>query len=102
MSTDIPKSSESFDPSAAHTPSMAAQPDPQDPEALHLRAREVQQRLEEGFQQMEQRYGDLREQLHDYNERATEFIRENPALCLAGAVGVGFLLGKLAKRRWLV
>lgn len=99
MSTDIPKAPDNFGAPGPQTPSVPAEDDTQ---ALHARAREVQQRLEEGFQQVEERYGDLREQLQEYNERATEFIRENPALCLAGAVAAGFLLGKLARHRWLI
>jgi ElaB/YqjD/DUF883 family membrane-anchored ribosome-binding protein len=29
------------------------------------------------------------------------FVRENPVMCLVGAVGVGYFVGRLASRRWL-
>jgi ElaB/YqjD/DUF883 family membrane-anchored ribosome-binding protein len=31
-------------------------------------------------------------------EQAAEFIRERPLVCLAGAVAVGYLIGKIASR----
>jgi len=33
-----------------------------------------------------------------YGERVTDFIKENPGKCVAGAVALGFLIGKLARR----
>lgn len=107
MSTDIPKSSGNFnDKSRPASPLQAGSQGATsaqggESEDLRERAREVQGRIEEGFHEMEQRYGDAREQMRDYNDKAVEFIRQNPAMCLAGAVGVGFVLGKLASRRWL-
>ena len=45
---------------------------------------------------------DFREELEDLNRRAVEFVRENPAVCMLGALGIGYLVGKMASRRWLV
>lgn len=70
-------------------------------EQVRERAREVQERLEEGYHELEQRYDDVRGQLQQVNDRSVEFIRENPAICIAGAIGVGFVIGRLASRRWL-
>ncbi len=36
--------------------------------------------------------------LSDLNDRALVFVRERPLTCLAGAVALGFLVGKLAAR----
>jgi ElaB/YqjD/DUF883 family membrane-anchored ribosome-binding protein len=33
-----------------------------------------------------------------YGDKMTEYIKANPGKCVAGAVAVGFLLGKLARR----
>ena len=41
----------------------------------------------------------VRDALTDFNERASTFIRERPGMCLAAAVGVGFLVGRLVSRR---
>ncbi|QDG54935.1 hypothetical protein FIV42_21160 [Persicimonas caeni] len=65
------------------------------------RAREVQERIEEGYHELEQRYDDARVQLRHANDSAVQFIRENPVVCLVGAVGIGYFVGRLASRRWL-
>lgn len=104
MSTDIPKSSaelnENLNANLGSTRLDAAATQ-QDSTDLRERARDVQERIEEGFHEMEARYDQARNQLRTLNDQAVEFIRENPALCVAGAVGVGYLIGKLARRRWL-
>lgn len=102
MSTDSPKSSAHLDNHpAAGAAGFDAASAADDGADLRERARDVQERIEEGFHEMEARYDDARDQLRTLNDTAVDFIRENPALCLAGAVGVGYLVGKLAKRRWL-
>jgi len=104
MSTDIPKSSaelnENLNGNLGPTRFDTA-PEEDESTDLRERARDVQERIEEGFHEMEARYDDARNQLRTLNDQAVEFIRENPALCVAGAVGVGYLIGKLARRRWL-
>lgn len=102
MSTDPPKPSAPIDrlgtaPTDGFDPKSAGD----DSEDLRERARDVQERIEDGFHEMEARYDDARAQLRTYNDQAVDFIRENPAICVAGAVGVGYLVGKLASRRWL-
>lgn len=82
---------------AAHTASGSTDDD----QNLGERARQAQQQLEERYQQLEQRYGDARMRLREANDRARDFIEENPAICIAGAVGIGYLIGRLASRRWL-
>ncbi|MFW5966187.1 MAG: hypothetical protein ACOCV2_01660 [Persicimonas sp.] len=72
-----------------------------DSQDLSQRARQAQQQLEERYHQLEQRYGDVRTRLREANDRAREFIEENPVVCIAGAVGIGYLVGRLASRRWL-
>ena len=65
------------------------------------RAREVQDALEEGVHEIEERYRDARDQLRTVNDTAVRFIREHPAACIAGAVAVGYVVGRMASRRWL-
>jgi len=48
---------------------------------------DAQQMLEQG-----------REALDQAMERAAEFIRERPMVCLAGALSLGYLVGKIASR----
>lgn len=41
---------------------------------------------------------DAKKKLSSLNERAIGFIKENPGTCLVGAVALGFLIGKIARR----
>ncbi len=40
-----------------------------------------------------------RQGLADLNGKITTFIRQNPGMCLLGAVALGFVVGKIASRR---
>jgi ElaB/YqjD/DUF883 family membrane-anchored ribosome-binding protein len=42
---------------------------------------------------------DAEAQLNNMNEKVKSFIRENPGTCLLGALGIGFIVGRLASRR---
>ena len=50
--------------------------------------------LEDAQQVMEQ----TRAAVDQAVETASDFIRERPVVCLAGAVALGYLIGKLASR----
>ena len=65
------------------------------------RAREVQDAIEEGVHEIEARYKDVRDQLKHANDTAVTFIREHPATCIFGAVAFGYVVGRLASKRWL-
>lgn len=39
--------------------------------------------------------------LMDAREKGVQFVRENPAACIVGGLAVGYLLGRLARSRWL-
>lgn len=53
---------------------------------------------------MQSRGSDAQRELSDQVSRATEegtrFVRENPGLALAGAVGIGVLIGLSMRSRW--
>ncbi len=42
---------------------------------------------------------EARKRIESLNTSAVAYIKENPGKCLAGAVAVGYLIGKLASRR---
>ena len=52
---------------------------------------------------LEERIGPQISQVRDVvvslNQKALKVMREYPGLCLLGAVGAGFLIGRLASRR---
>ena len=62
-------------------------------EAIEDKARQLQAKL---APQLEE----ARDKLSDFNSRAKAFIRERPGTCLLGAVAAGYLIGRLASRRW--
>jgi hypothetical protein len=39
-----------------------------------------------------------RQQLQSLNGQATDFIKAHPAACLLGAVGLGYLIARVARR----
>lgn len=76
---------------AAHQPGPSAS----------SRARGAQAAIEDSLQGLEQRYSQARDQLEKANTEAVSFIRAHPVACIAGAVAVGYLVGRLASNRWL-
>jgi ElaB/YqjD/DUF883 family membrane-anchored ribosome-binding protein len=49
--------------------------------------------------QIQEALENARAELDRYLSTAADFIRERPVVCVAGAVAVGYLIGKLASRR---
>jgi ElaB/YqjD/DUF883 family membrane-anchored ribosome-binding protein len=39
-----------------------------------------------------------KQKLSSMNETVTSYIKENPGKCVLGAIAVGFLIGKIARR----
>lgn len=58
--------------------------------------------LNRSVQELEERVQTTRDRVHEFNERAVQFIQERPAASIGIAFGVGYLVGKLAAKRWLV
>jgi hypothetical protein len=42
---------------------------------------------------------ELKERLEALNDRVQGFIKEHPAACLMGALGLGYLFARIARRR---
>lgn len=55
--------------------------------------------ISEGNAQIEETLDRARAELERYTEVAADFIRERPVVAVAGAVAIGFLIGKLVSRR---
>lgn len=49
--------------------------------------------------QIQEALENARAELDRYVNTAADFIRERPVACVAGAVAIGFLIGKIASRR---
>lgn len=58
--------------------------------------------IQRSAQEIEDRLLSTRDRVHDLNEKAVRFIQERPAAAIGVAFGVGYIIGKLAAKRWLV
>lgn len=57
--------------------------------------------LTRSVQEMEARVSGVGDTVSELNEQAVRFIAERPVAAIGIAFGVGYLIGKLASRRWL-
>lgn len=60
-------------------------------EQIEATARELGERVRPQIE-------DAKKRLSSLNDKAIDFIKENPGTCLVGAVALGFLIGKIARR----
>jgi ElaB/YqjD/DUF883 family membrane-anchored ribosome-binding protein len=60
-------------------------------EKIEATARELGERVRPQIE-------DAKKKLSSLNDRAIDYIKENPGTCLVGAVALGFLIGKIARR----
>jgi ElaB/YqjD/DUF883 family membrane-anchored ribosome-binding protein len=60
-------------------------------EQIEATAREIGDRVRPQIE-------DAKKKLSSLNEKAIDYIKENPGTCLVGAVALGFLIGKIARR----
>lgn len=63
---------------------------------------EIRDQISDGYQEIEETYLTTRDQVYEFNRTAVAFIREHPAACIAGGFAVGYIIGKLANRRWFI
>lgn len=64
-------------------------------------SQDVRTRLEHGYRELEHQVDQTKQNIQQFNEQAVRFIQENPGWCLIGAVATGYVLGRMASRRWL-
>ncbi len=59
--------------------------------------------LEDTLKAVEERLGprlqEAQAQLKSFNDQAKTFVRKNPGVALAGALAIGFLVGRWASRK---
>ena len=60
-------------------------------EQLEQRAREIGDRVRPQIENAKRR-------LETLNDQVTDYIKDNPGKCVLGAVALGFLIGKIARR----
>jgi hypothetical protein len=57
------------------------------------------ERQTDGNDGLRPRIEELKERIVSLNDRAKGFIKEHPAACLVGALGLGYLFARIARRR---
>ena len=60
-----------------------------------------QDNLQRNVHEIEDSVQATRDRVHELNEQAVRFIQERPAAAIGIAFGVGYIVGKLAAKRWL-
>jgi hypothetical protein len=70
--------------------------------ALDELGRSVEHNLGKNLSDLGDRVGpqieEAKRRLHSLNSQATQLIKDHPAACLLGALGVGYLIARLARR----
>jgi hypothetical protein len=61
-------------------------------------AEQIEDAVREAGERMKPKVEEAKRQLSSWSEKLTVTIKENPVPCLVGAVALGFVIGKLARR----
>lgn len=69
---------------------------------LKEQAEEFKTKAVDAWDQRDDLQRQARERLEQANHVAVTFIQDQPILALGAAVGIGYLLGRVANRRWIV
>ena len=63
---------------------------------------EMTEQIEKAAQQIEDRFRpqieEAKKKVSDLNDQAVSYIKENPGKCLLGAIAVGYVIGRIARR----
>ena len=54
--------------------------------------------LEEKADEIKIEIEDAKRKLSSYGESAVDYIKENPGRCVLGAIAVGYVIGRMARR----
>jgi hypothetical protein len=58
----------------------------------------IDEKMNDIAKQVRPQLEDAQRRLASLNQQATAFIKEHPVACLVGAVGLGYLIARLARR----
>jgi len=59
---------------------------------------QIEQRAREIGDRVRPQIEEAKRKLESLNDEVTDYIKENPGKCVLGAVALGFLIGKIARR----
>ncbi len=61
-------------------------------------AEQIESTVREVGERVRPQLDDAKRRLTSLNRDVTDYIKENPGRCLLGAIAVGFVIGKIARR----
>jgi ElaB/YqjD/DUF883 family membrane-anchored ribosome-binding protein len=61
-------------------------------------AEQIESTVREVGQRVRPQLDDAKRRLTSLNSDVTSYVKENPGRCLLGAIAVGFIIGKIARR----
>jgi ElaB/YqjD/DUF883 family membrane-anchored ribosome-binding protein len=61
-------------------------------------AEQIESTVREVGERVRPQLDDAKRRLTSLNSDVTSYVKENPGRCLLGAIAVGFLIGKIARR----
>ena len=59
---------------------------------------QIETAASEAVDKLRPQVAEAKKRLESWNESAMAYIKENPGRCLLGALAVGFVIGKIARR----
>jgi ElaB/YqjD/DUF883 family membrane-anchored ribosome-binding protein len=63
---------------------------------------EMTDQIEKTAKELEDRFRpqieEAKKKVSDLNDRAVDYIKENPGKCLLGAIAAGYIIGRIARR----
>ena len=72
------------------------------PSEIVAKAEEIKDNIVDKYRDFDERYTSPRDKMYAVNDNALRFIEDNPVVAIGVAVSVGYLIGRLASRRWIV
>lgn len=72
------------------------------PSEIVAKAEELKENLVDKYRDFDEKYASPRDKMYAVNDNALRFVEDNPVVAIGVAVGVGYLIGRLASRRWIV
>ncbi len=72
------------------------------PSEIVAKAEELKDNLVDKYRDFDERHSTPRDKMYAVNDNALRLVEENPVVAIGVALSVGYLIGRLASRRWIV
>lgn len=69
---------------------------------IAAKADDLKNNLVDKYREFDDQYETTRDKVYAVNDNAIRLIEENPVIAIAAALSIGYLIGRIASRRWIV